>query len=325
MTAGSVLATVAVLGWAAADTVGAFYVGVDRHRRRHGPGPLRTGPGRPRQAVRRPRHPGHHHPHPRRRVRQHHLPTPHRDPRRPPRLADVARRARPSPSPRSRSRSTSSCCPADHRRGPAAAVAGIGTQRDGTAPVTLLTVAFTLAMATMAAGIVHLIPYLVDHGWSPVLASIAAGTLGATQVAARVAFGPTARRTSPAQPGRRHPRPSRRRHRRPGPLRRRLDRLDRGRPARRIAQGTATLLRPMLLSRLNGPHGYGRLAATSAATTTIARATAPLVLAAIAAAVGYGVGFTLFALASVVAAVLATAPSHPTLDPVDTEYSLSSS
>jgi hypothetical protein len=62
----------------------------------------------------------------------------------------------------------------------------------------------------------------------------------------------------------------------------------------------------MLLSRLNGPHGYGRLAATSAATTTVARATAPLALAAIAAGVGYGAGFALFALASLAAVVLAT-------------------
>ena len=140
--------------------------------------------------------------------------------------------------------------------------------------VVLLNVAFTLAMATMAAGIVHLIPYLVDHGWTPVLAAVAAGTLGATQVAARVASGPAARRTTSAN----------------------LATVILGLPAVGVvvlafsdgnwtawiavavlgaAQGTATLLRPMLLARLNGPDGYGRLAATSAATTTIARATAP--------------------------------------------------
>jgi hypothetical protein len=62
----------------------------------------------------------------------------------------------------------------------------------------------------------------------------------------------------------------------------------------------------MLLARLHGPSGYGRLAATSAATTTVARATAPLALAAIAARVGYGAGFALFALASLAAAVVAT-------------------
>jgi predicted MFS family arabinose efflux permease len=194
-------------------------------------------------------------------------------------------------------------------------------RRDPT--VTLLTVAFTLAMATMAAGIVHLIPYLVDHGWSPVLAAIAAGTLGATQVAARVAFVPTARRTTPA-------------HLAAGIL---------GLPAVAVivlalsdggwaawiavgllgaSQGTATLLRPMLLSRLNGPDGYGRLAATSAATTTVARATAPLALAALAAVVGYAVGLTVFAAASVAAAVLATRALTPGAQPVDTDYSLSS-
>jgi predicted MFS family arabinose efflux permease len=195
-------------------------------------------------------------------------------------------------------------------------------RRDPT--VTLLTVAFTLAMATMAAGIVHLIPYLVDHGWSPVRAAIAAGTLGVTQVVARVAFGPTARHTSAS-------------HLAAGIL---------GLPAVAIvvlalsdgswmawiavallgaAQGTATLLRPMLLSRLNGPDGYGRLAATSAATTTIARATAPLALAALAVAVGYGIAFALFAAASVAAAVLAVRALSPRPRPLDTEYSLSRS
>jgi MFS family permease len=207
----------------------------------------------------------------------------------------------------------------DARAGPVVARDGSGA-RQGRA-VAVLTVAFTLSMATMAAGIVHLIPYLVDHGWSPVAASIAAGTLGATQVAARLAFGPTARRTSAASLA-------------AGIL---------GLPAVAIvvlalsdggwtawiavallgvAQGTATLLRPMLLSRLNGPHGYGRLAATSAATTTVARATAPLVLAAIAAATSYGFGFTLFALASVLAAVLASRALTPTLDVPEIEHSL---
>jgi MFS family permease len=174
--------------------------------------------------------------------------------------------------------------------------------------VHLLTIAFTLATAAMAAGIVHLIPYLVDHGWTPLTAAIAAGTLGATQVAARVAFGPVARRTAP----------------------RSLTVLILGLPAagvavlavsRRgsmawiavallgVAQGTATLLRPMLLNLLHGPHGYGRIAAT----TTIARATAPLALAAIAATAGYGLGLTLFAGVSVAAAALdarALAPSN---------------
>ena len=60
----------------------------------------------------------------------------------------------------------------------------------------------------------------------------------------------------------------------------------------------------MLLSRLHGAHGYGRLAASSAA-TTIARATAPLVLAAIAGRFGYVLGLTVFAVASVTAAFIA--------------------
>ena len=176
--------------------------------------------------------------------------------------------------------------------------------------VRLLTVAFTLAMATMAAGIVHLIPYLVDHGWTPLTAAFAAGTLGATQVAARIAFGPMARHTTPT----------------------RLAVTILGLPAAGVlvlavsgggwtawiavavlgsAQGTATLLRPMLLSRLNGPQAYGRIAATSAATTTVARATAPLVLAVIAATAGYGPGLAVFASASVVAALVANRALSP--------------
>jgi predicted MFS family arabinose efflux permease len=184
---------------------------------------------------------------------------------------------------------------------------------------TLLTVAFTLAMAAMAAGIVHLVPYLVDHGWSPVAAAVAAGTLGATQVAARVAFGPTARHVAPA-------------HLAGGILALPAAgvivlAVSEGNGAAwlavavlGIAQGTATLLRPMLLARHNGPHGYGRHAATSAATTTIARATAPLALAGIAASVGYAAGFTFFALASIGAAVLAirALTSHASTSSADT-------
>jgi predicted MFS family arabinose efflux permease len=210
-------------------------------------------------------------------------------------------------------------------RNPPTTAAGTAVRRPPRRPeraVVLLNVAFTLAMATMAAGIVHLIPYLVDHGWTPVLAALAAGTLGATQVAARVAFGPAARRTTPAN----------------------LAVVILGLPAVGVvvlalsdgnwtawvavavlgaAQGTATLLRPMLLARLHGPDGYGRLAATSAATTTIARATAPLILAMIAAIASYGIGLTLFALASTAAALIAKRALSSSGSVVDSELSLS--
>ena len=97
--------------------------------------------------------------------------------------------------------------------------------------VTLLTIAFTLAMATMAAGIVHLIPYLVDHGWSPVLA-VDRRRHPRRHPGRRPPRLRTHRSTDLAgQPGRRHPRPSGCRDRRAGPLRRRLDRLDRCRLA----------------------------------------------------------------------------------------------
>jgi hypothetical protein len=91
------------------------------------------------------------------------------------------------------------------------------------------------------------------------------------------------------------------------------------------AQGTATLLRPMLLARLNGPDGYGRLAATSAATTTVARATAPLILAMIAAISSYGIGLSLFALASAAAALIAKRALSGPGPIVDSELSLSRS
>ena len=91
------------------------------------------------------------------------------------------------------------------------------------------------------------------------------------------------------------------------------------------SQGTATLLRPMLLSRLHGPDGYGRLAATSAATTTVARATAPLALAALAATVGYGVGLHPVRSRQRRRRLLAARALAPTLEPVDTDYSLTSS
>jgi predicted MFS family arabinose efflux permease len=183
------------------------------------------------------------------------------------------------------------------------------------AAMRLLTVAFTLAAAAKAACIVHLVPYLVDNGWSPVVAAVAAGTLGATQVAARVAFGPTARRT-------------------PAPT---LAAVILGLPALGAvilavsgagsaawvavlvfgaAQGTATLLRPMLLSALHGPAGYGRLASTSAATTTVARAVAPLLMAVVAARAGYEVGFLVSGTLAVAAAAVAhrAVSATPVLD-----------
>ena len=62
-----------------------------------------------------------------------------------------------------------------------------------------LTVAFTLSIGAMSAAIVHLIPYLTDHGWTDLRAAIAAGLIGATQVAARVVFGLFADRVAAAR------------------------------------------------------------------------------------------------------------------------------
>ena len=138
-----------------------------------------------------------------------------------------------------------------------------------------LTIAFTLSIGAMSAAIVHLIPYLTDHGWTDLHAAIAAGLIGATQVAARVVFGLFAERVAAA----------------------RLALLvllvpvvgivvlatSNGAATAWLAvallgigQGTTTLLRPLVLSRRLDPLVYGRGAAQSAAWSTVARAVAPL-------------------------------------------------
>jgi cyanate permease len=169
-----------------------------------------------------------------------------------------------------------------------------------------LTVAFTLSIGAMSAAIVHLIPYLTDHGWSDVDAAVAAGLIGATQVAARVVFGAFAERVPPA----------------------RLALLILLVPVGGIAvlgssngsasawvavvllgigQGTSTLLRPLVLAKRLDPLVYGRGAAQSAAWSTVARAVAPLLLAGAAGlgAEGYTVGFAVLALAGVAGAIVA--------------------
>jgi MFS family permease len=169
-----------------------------------------------------------------------------------------------------------------------------------------LTIAFTLSIGAMSAAIVHLIPYLTDNGWTDLHAAIAAGLIGATQVAARVVFGLFAERIAPA----------------------RLALLVLLVPVGGIVvlatsngaatawaavallgigQGTTTLLRPLVLSRRLDPIVYGRGAAQSAAWSTVARAVAPLLLAGAAGlgAEGYPIGFAVFAVIGVAGAVIA--------------------
>jgi hypothetical protein len=169
-----------------------------------------------------------------------------------------------------------------------------------------LTVAFTLSIGAMSAAIVHLISYLTDHGWTDVRAAVAAGLIGATQVAARVVFGLFAERVSPA----------------------RLALLVLLVPVGGIVllaasngaasawaavallgigQGTTTLLRPLVLSKRLDPLVYGRGAAQSAAWSTMARAVAPLLLAAAAGlgAPGYTIGFATCAVIGIAGAVIA--------------------
>jgi MFS family permease len=169
-----------------------------------------------------------------------------------------------------------------------------------------LTVAFTLSIGAMSAAIVHLIPYLTDHGWTDLHAALAAGLIGATQVAARIMFGLFAERVGPA----------------------RLALLVLLVPVGGIivlatsngaatawaavvllgiGQGTTTLLRPLVLSKRLNPLVYGRGAAQSAAWSTIARAVAPLLLAGAAGlgAQGYPIGFAIFAVIGIAGAVVA--------------------
>ena len=169
-----------------------------------------------------------------------------------------------------------------------------------------LTIAFTLSIGAMSAAIVHLIPYLTDHGWTDLHAAFAAGLIGATQVAARVVFGLFAGRVAAA----------------------RLALLvllvpvggivvlatSNGAATAWLAvallgigQGTTTLLRPLVLSRRLDPSVYGRGAAQSAAWSTIARAVAPLLLAGAAGlgAEGYPIGFAVFAAMGIAGAIVA--------------------
>ena len=169
-----------------------------------------------------------------------------------------------------------------------------------------LTVAFTLSIGAMSAAIVHLIPYLTDHGWSNLRAAIAAGLIGATQVAARVVFGLFADRVAAA----------------------RLALVvllvpvggivllasSNGAATAWLAvallgigQGTSTLLRPLVLSRRLDPLVYGRGAAQSAAWSTVARAVAPLLLAGAAGlgANGYPIGFAVAVVVGIAGAVVA--------------------
>jgi cyanate permease len=169
-----------------------------------------------------------------------------------------------------------------------------------------LTIAFTLSIGAMAAAIVHLIPYLTDHGWSDLHAALAAGLIGLTQVAARVVFGLFAEQVAPARLAL-------------GVLLVPVGGIvvlatSDGSAAAWVAvamlgigQGTSTLLRPLLLSRRLSPLVYGRGAAQSAAWSTVARAVAPLLLAA-AVAIGpngYPIGFACAAVAGIAGAFVA--------------------
>jgi cyanate permease len=199
----------------------------------------------------------------------------------------------------------------------AAAPAPTAVMRD---PAMLgLTVAFTLSIGAMSAAIVHLIPYLTDHGWTDLHAAIAAGLIGISQVAARVLFGLFAERVVPARLAL-------------GVLLVPVGGIvvlatSDGSAAAWVAvamlgigQGTSTLLRPLVLSRRLNPLVYGRGAAQSAAWSTVARAVAPLLLAA-AVAIGpngYPIGFACAGVAGIAGAVVAwrslqTPPPAPVL------------
>jgi len=169
-----------------------------------------------------------------------------------------------------------------------------------------LTIAFTLSIGAMSAAIVHLIPYLTDHGWTDLHAATAAALIGVTQVAARVVFGLVAERITPA-------------HLALGVLLMPVGGIvmlalsDGGAAAWAAVamlgtgQGASTLLRPLVLSQRLNPLAYGRGAAQSAAWSTVSRAVAPLLLAAAAGlgASGYPIGFSVAAAVGIAGAVVA--------------------
>ena len=170
-----------------------------------------------------------------------------------------------------------------------------------------LTIAFTLSIGAMSAAIVHLIPYLTDHGWTDLHAAIAAGLIGATQVAARVVFGLFAERVAAGPPRPRSCCSSR-------SAASCVLATSNGAATAWLAvallgigQGTTTLLRPLVLSRRLDPLVYGRGAAQSAAWSTVARAVAPLLLAGAAGlgASGYPIGFAVAAVVGIAGAVVA--------------------
>ena len=169
-----------------------------------------------------------------------------------------------------------------------------------------LTVAFTLSIGAMSAAIVHLIPYLTDHGWTHLHAAIAAGLIGATQVAARVVFGSSPSGSPPARLAlARAPRP-RRRHRAARLVEWRGDGLG-GRRAARHRTGHHHAAAAAGAVQAAQPARLRSGAAQSAAWSTVARAVAPLLLAGSGRSRrrGYPIGFAVSVVIGIAGAIVA--------------------
>lgn len=147
----------------------------------------------------------------------------------------------------------------------------------GERAVARFTMAFAAAGCATSIAAVHLIPYLIEHGWSFQRAAFAGGVLGVMQLPARMAFGPLNDRLS-------------------------SQRLTGGvlaLPAIAAAlllvletkaawasivllglsNGAATLLRTLSLAQLAAPTSYGRVAGATSAFVTLAKAVGPLAAA----------------------------------------------
>ena len=140
--------------------------------------------------------------------------------------------------------------------------------------IALFSIVFVAAGSTSSVAAVHLIPYLVEHGWSAQRAAFAGGVLGVMQLPARVVFGPLSDRLTNrhltvgvlALPG----------------LAAMLLLVVDTRAAWAaivllgLSNGAVTLLRTLWLARLCTPASYGRVAGVTAAFVTLAKAAAPM-------------------------------------------------
>ena len=143
--------------------------------------------------------------------------------------------------------------------------------------IALFSIAFVAAGCATSVAAVHLIPYLIEHGWSAQRAAFAGGVLGVMQLPARLVFGPLNDRLSSQ-------------HLAVGVL---------ALPAVAamlllalemkaawasivllgLSNGAVTLLRTLSLAELSAPASYGRIAGATSAFVTLSKAVGPFAAA----------------------------------------------